>query len=403
MERVSVYLQPAREKSVLHGHPWIFSGSIARVTGNSGDNSPALADVLDSRGCWLAQGIWNPQTNLAVRLYSWDEKRSIDADFLCERIGRAVAMRENMANAMGTTDSTTNAYRLVFSESDGLSGLIVDRYADTLVVQVSAGGLVPHLGPIVAYLTERTNIKTILVKADPESANREGFDPASIATLSTQTRTSVGIRENGLLFEVDLESGQKTGFFLDQRDNRSRVALHAAGRHVLSAYCYTGAFETYAARAGAREILGLDSSEPALTLARHHQAINGFATPATYEKADVPLALRKFRDEARTFDMIILDPPRFVASTAQKERGMRAYKDINLLAMKLLSQEGILATFSCSGMISSEEFSRIIGWASVDARRRVRVVETLGQPFDHPILATFQESNYLNGLICLVE
>ena len=202
---------------------------------------------------------------------------------------------------------------------------------------------------------------------------------------------------------MNIETGQKTGFYLDQRENRLRTAAFAAGRRVLSAYCYTGAFDIYAAKGGAAEVLGLDTSNSALDQARLHYGINELTTPATYEKADVPVALRRFRDEGRTFDMIILDPPCFVFSNAQKEKGMRAYKDINLLAMKLLAPGGILASFSCSGLVSPEDFKTVIRWASVDAGRAVKVLETLGQPFDHPILATFPEGEYLKGMICRVE
>ena len=296
----------------------------------------------------------------------------------------------------------TNAYRLIYSESDGLSGLIVDRYADVLSVQVSAKALMPFLDGILKCVKERTGIERLHVAADEDSVEREKLDSSALPTFP-QDAPPVRIRENGFTFDVDLRSGQKTGFFLDQRVNRRRAASYARGRRVLSAYCYTGAFEVHAAAAGATKILGVDRSEGALVRARENLALNRAGVPVEYLKADVPDALRRFRDTGDTFDMIILDPPRFVANRAQVEKGLRAYKDINLLAMKLLTPGGILASFSCSGQVSATDFKTMIGWSSVDAGRNVKIMETLSQPPDHPVLAVFPESEYLKGVICQVE
>ena len=231
---------------------------------------------------------------------------------------------------------------------------------------------------------------------------REGLAPETFDALDTAPAQPVRIRENGLLFDVDLAGGQKTGYFLDQRENRRRVAAWARGRRMLSCYCYTGAFEVAAAAAGATEILGLDRSAPALEQARAHHHLNHLNVPVNYERAEVPEALRRLRDAGRQFDLIVLDPPKFVLNRAQKDKGLRAYKDINLLALKLLAPGGVLATFSCSGQVTPADFRMMLGWAAADARRPVQLVETLGQPPDHPVLAVFPDSEYLKGAICRV-
>ena len=396
----TLWLREGRERSVLNRHPWIFSGALAHVEGPGGE-SPVVADVRSSEGEWLARGFHHPGADLAVRIFTWDEEQPLDAALLEGRVDRALALREEARPARAAAGET-DSWRLVFSEADGLSGLIVDRYADTLSVRVSARALLPYLPGLLERLRTLTGLTRFHVEAEPDAVEREGLSAGAVEAHSTPDLGRIRIREDGLQFEVDFGAAQKTGFYLDQRDNRRRAAAYARGRRVLSAYCYTGAFEVHAARAGATETLGLDSSEPALEQARAHHTLNGLTVPAVYEKADVPQALRRFRDEARTFDLIVLDPPRFVFNRAQKDKGLRAYKDINLLAMKLLTPGGVLASFSCSGLVSMADFKETFRWAAVDSGRDVRILEQLGQPFDHPILATFPESEYLKGLIARV-
>ena len=397
MPRITVRLKPGRERSVLNRHPWVFSGAIADVGGDAG--ALAVADVLSANGDWMASGIFHPSAELAVRLYSWRPDVAAGPDLLASRIRDAIARRTAHIAAHGPADA--DAFRLVFSEADGVSGLIVDRYADVLSIRVHSAAVAAWMNEILAALRESTGLASVVVAAEPDAVEREGVDAAALAARTTHAGP-VRFRENGSVFEADLSAGQKTGFFLDQRDNRRRAAAWAPGRRMLSCYCYTGAFEVPAARAGATEILGLDSSEAALAAARRHHEMNATAVPVDYRKADVPAALRRFRDEGRTFDLIVLDPPRFVFSAGQKERGMRAYKDINLFAMKLLTPGGILATYSCSGLVSSDDFHTVLRWAAVDAGRDVRILERSGQPFDHPELATFPESGYLKGIVCEV-
>ncbi|MFH0878653.1 MAG: class I SAM-dependent rRNA methyltransferase [Lentisphaerota bacterium] len=397
---IKVKLKPGKEKHILKGHPLVFSGAIEpwerEVTAGQS------ADVYSSEGAWIARGLVHPTSAIAVRIYTWQQTQSLDGDFFARQIERAAAFRQSCLATPGFLEKT-DAYRLVFSESDGLSGLIVDRYAGTLVVHVGSGVLTPYLEALLGALRKATGASRLVVKADEDSIEREKLDPAALQALSDPVEGPVRIRENGFAFDVDVQAGQKTGFFLDQRANCARVAAYAAGRTVLSAYCYTGGFEVYAAASGAARITGLDRSEPALVRARENCQLNRISVPIDYLRADVPEMLRKYRDMGRSFDLIILDPPRFVSNRAQKEKGMRAYKDINLLALKLLTPGGILATFSCSGQISIDDFKTMLAWATSDSGKTVRILETLSQPPDHPILALFPESEYLKGLICRAE
>ncbi len=395
-----VHLKPGRDRSLRRRHPWIFSGAIAHV---EDDDAAPIAEVVGSDGTWLGRGLWNPKAELAIRVLSWNRDTPVNSALITSRLDQAIRRREEWLAAHPEADGNTNAWRLVFSEADDLSGLIVDRYADVLSVKVMARAWLPLLSAALAHLRSRTGARAIHVTTDTDAARREHIGPDSLAAFSDPLSEPVCFQEKGLRFEADPIGGQKTGFFLDQRENRTRVAALAKGRRVLSAYCYTGAFEVHAARAGAVSILGLDASAPALERARRHHELNATAAPVEYLRADVPETLRRFRDEKRTFDLIILDPPRLVWSRARKEQGMRAYKDINWLAMRLLTPGGWLATFSCSGLVSHEDFATMIGWAAVDAGRQAHIVEWLGQPFDHPILATVPETAYLKGAICRVE
>lgn len=393
-KNIRAWLKPGRDKPSAHRHPWVFSGAIARWEQHPVIGS--VVDVLAHDGRFLGRGFAHPTADLAVRLFTFREDEPLDDELLARRMETAVSLRERIFR-----DAHTNAFRLVFSESDELPGLIVDRYADALSVQVGAAALADHLPGLLKRLRERTGVARVRVAADRDAVAREQLDAARVESLSSLSpgAATAEIQDGGLRFEVSLAEGQKTGFYLDQRDNRKRVAAYAAGRRVLSCYCYTGAFEMHAARAGASEILGLDSSEPALAQARRHAELNGVSIPIEYRAADVPSALRTFRDEARSFDLIILDPPRFVFNTAQKAKGLRAYKDINLLALKLLAPGGFLATFSCSGLVTHEDLKQVVRWAAKDSGRTVQMIETLGQPPDHPVLATFPESEYLSGLV----
>ena len=389
-----VRLKPGREKPVHHRHPWIFSGAVDRW---EGDPKPGdLVEIVDAKGTWMARGFAHPTCNLCVRVMTWTRSEQVDDAFFARRIRAAVALRDSLAHAR----EGTNCCRLVFSESDGLSGLVVDRYDKVLSVRVASLALAPFLPSILDQLTAATGVRSIHVAVDRDAESREGLKPDMLPPSHEPPPGPFEILENGSRFEVDVTTGQKTGYYLDQRDNRRRVASYAAGRRVLSAYCYTGGFEVAAAKAGATSIVGIDASRDAVARARRNMALNGITAPVDYIAGDVPETLRTFRDEGQTFDLLILDPPRFAVNRAQTDKALRAYKDIHLLAMKLAAPGGLLVTFSCSGLIPREALTRSLAWAAEDAGATVRVLETLGQPHDHPVLASFPEGEYLCGLIC---
>ena len=392
-----VRLKPGRDKQIRRGSAWVFSGAIEEVDGAGPAGRPV--DVFDTEGEWLGRGLWHPEADLAVRMFTQDPRVRLDEAFFRGRIRQAVALRHRLYGAPDAWRDT-NAWRMVFSEADGLSGLIADQYAGVVTLQVGGKVWEPLLPAVIDELKQATGAGTVTVRAEPDAVKREGLaeelggDPAPDA---------VTIRENGFVFEAGLAGGQKTGFYLDQRENRRKVAAYARGRDVLSAYCYTGAFEVCAAHAGAKSIRGWDSSESALAQARRHHELNPSGVPLEYEEVDVPHRLRQARDRRESWDLIILDPPRMVTRRDGLEKGLRAYKDVNLLAIKLLRPGGILATFSCSGLVDMAEFRKMVGWAAHDAERRVRILEPLGQPGDHPIPVEAPECEYLKGLVCVVD
>jgi 23S rRNA (cytosine1962-C5)-methyltransferase len=393
-------LKPGRDKPVALGHPWIFSGAVA-----SWSSTPAIGqavDVTSSTGDWLGRGLASPNGNLAIRIYTRNETAELNDAFFAEKLSAAITWRER---SLYSQEPTTDSFRLCYSESDGISGLIVDRYADTACVHLNTSLLTSYVPALQDTLTQR-GFKTI-IQHDEDSFALEGRDrsPSVPPTDATADRSENGpyhIRESGFTYQVDLTTGQKTGFYLDQRVNRRRVAAYAKDRRCLSAYCYTGGFETHLVRAGASSITGLDRSAPAIAQAKINQSLNPGDSPVDYHVADVPDMLRKYRDNRTMFDLIVLDPPKFVNNQHQLEKGLRAYKDINRLAMKLLTPGGILATFSCSGWVKREQFITAINWAAEDAGRDVQILESLTQPPDHPILLSFPEGDYLCGCILRV-
>ena len=395
--KIQLRLKAGREKQILRGSAWVFSGAIEETDGAG----PAgeVVDVFDVEGEWIGRGLWHPEADMAVRMFTQDPKEVLNEAFFRGRVRRAVAMRHRLFGTSSDWASTT-AYRMVFSEADGLSGLIADQYADVVALHVGGKVWEPWLPAVVDELKAATGASCVSVRAEGEAVKREGLSENLGGDVAPD---AVTIRENGFIFEAGLAGGQKTGFYLDQRENRRKVAAYARGRDVLSAYCYTGAFEVCAAHAGAKSVMGWDSSEPALAQARRHHELNPSGVPATYEAADVPQRLRLARDSRESWDLIVLDPPRLVTRREGLEKGLRAYKDVNLLAMKLLRPGGILATFSCSGLVDMAEFRKMVGWAAHDSERRVRILETLGQPADHPIPVEAPECEYLKGLVCIVD
>lgn len=389
-------LKPGRAKSALQRHPWVFAGAIAQLPADAADGD--VVRVVDEAGAFVAYGYVNRASQITLRLLSWDEAEPPDSAFIESHLERAVSWRRarpGLADAAGT--------RLVYAESDGLPGLIVDRYAGWLVVQFLALGSERWKGPLLAWLRREFQPEGIYERSDVDVREKEGLPERTGPLWGAPPPAEVEIFEGGHRFLVDIVRGQKTGFYLDQRLNRQRVASYCQGREVLNCFAYTGGFGVYAAGAGASEVWQVDSSAEALRLARRNMELNGFAAPADhYLERDVFQLLREYRDRGRRFDLIVLDPPKFAFAQSQVERACRGYKDINRLAMGLLRPDGILATFSCSGAVSQELFQKVLFGAALDARREVQIVETLTQAEDHPILLSFPESAYLKGLICRV-
>lgn len=394
-------LKPGREKPVLHGHPWIFEGALKErpACGPEG----ALAEVFDAGGNWLGRGLLCSAGALAVRLLTRCPDEPVDHALFAARAVAAWQRRERLWRREPSARERSNAWRLVHAEADGLPGMVADLYNDVLSLRVGCSAMQSWLPAVIETLGPLCGARAVVVAADGDAAGREPLDTAAISALGTVPAAQADIVENGLKFRVDCGTGQKTGYFADQRNNRARVAAYASGADMLSVYSYTGAFEVAAAAAGARSILSVDRSAPALERAREHFAMNGLAVPVQFDCADAPVALRRLRDRAQSFDLIVLDPPRLVGSEAQREKGMRAYKDINLLGIKLLRPGGILATFSCSGLVSAADLQRALAFAAADAGRQVRILESLGQPADHPVPLAFPEAGYLKGFIAEAE
>lgn len=411
-----VILKPGREASVLRKHPWVYSGAIEQVVGD-----PAGGEILpvrDATGRFLAWGYLNRRSQITLRLLSWNAEERIDEGFWRGRLARALDGRNSLfptyhcdesvegsasLSGEGPVGQRTNAYRLVNAESDGLPGLVVDRYDEFLVVQFLTLGMEVRKAQLVELLAELVPGATgIHERSDVEVREKEGL-PSVVGPLhGAPLPPEVIVTENGLQFVVDLVAGHKTGFYLDQRENRAILERYATGE-VLDCFAYTGAFAVYAARGGAGRITNVETSASALMLARRNLALNGFAGRLDeYVEADVFHQLRRYRDAGRQFDVVLLDPPKFAPSRRAVKRAARGYKDINWLAMRLLRPGGYLFSFSCSAAISADLFQKILFGAALDAGRDVQIISRLSQGPDHPVLLSFPESAYLKGTICRV-
>jgi len=391
-----VYLKRGRDKPVRNHHPWVFSGSVQRIAGSAEDGD--VVTVRDVGGRFLGRGYLNRQSQIVVRLLSWDPEEAINDATWERRILAAIARRAPLQQAPLTT-----AYRLVYAEADLLPGLIVDRYGDFLVVQCLSLGIDRRREAIVEALSRALSPLGIYERSDVDVREQEGLTPLTGVLAGDPPPPEVEVQESGHRFLVDIAGGQKTGFYLDQRENRCTLGRYATGKEMLDAFSFTGAFSVYAAAAEAGPIVQLDSSGQALEVARRHMALNGFDRAGdTYEEGDVFEVLRLYRDQGRSFDLIVLDPPKFAPTRGHVHRAARAYKDINLLAFKLLRPGGILFTFSCSGGVDADLFQKIVFGASVDAEREVQIIGMLSQGPDHPVLLSFPESAYLKGLACRV-
>jgi len=394
-----VVLAEGRDKSLLRRHPWVFSGAIADGRGN-----PGLGDTIevrDSHNKVLGLGAWSPVSQIRVRMWTFDSSTRVDEDFFRNAVERCVRARL----ARGFVFDSVSAFRLIHAENDGLPGCIVDRYGDYLCVQfLSAGWEVWSKALLTALLACEPACKGVLERSDADVRSKEGLESRVRVLWGDVPHEPVEITENGMRLRVDLWKGHKTGYYLDQRDARRRIGELSRGRRVLNCFCYTGGFGLFALRGGAASVNQVDVSREALDLARIHAEINGLDCPElVHTEADVFAFLRKCRDRAETFDLIVLDPPKFVDSQSSLDKAARGYKDINLLAFKLLAPGGLLATFSCSGLMGAELFQKIVADAAADARRPAQILEKFGQPSDHAVSTAFPEGFYLKGLLCQVD
>lgn len=393
---IDLQLKPKAAVQAHHFHPWVFSQGI--LPHASEPQSGEVVRVFDDTGQFVAYAHYSQKSKIALRLLSWQESEIVDADWYFDRIQQSIRLRlpknklkPNLAN------------RLIYSESDRLPGLIVDAFGEYLVVQILSAGMERVRALIFEQLLKLLKPKGILELSDAEVRKLEGLESRIIWQFGSDPG-EMSITEHRVSFALNLINGQKTGFYLDQAINRPRVAAYVKGKDVLDAFCYSGGFGIHALKAGAKSVRFLDNSQPALEILKTNLSQNGIDPEVvSIDQGDVFHALRKYRDAARSFDVIVLDPPKFAPTHASLGHASRAYKDINLWAMKLLRRDGILATFSCSGALDQTGFQRIIQYAAMDAERDVQILERLSQAPDHPVRLAFPESDYLKGLILRVR
>jgi 23S rRNA (cytosine1962-C5)-methyltransferase len=396
-----ITLKPGREKSLLRRHPWIFSGAIHHADENIASGS--TVDLLSSDKHFLARASYSPTSQIRARVWTFEDE-VVDKEFFRKRIRKAIDTRSVISPSPLTPlpHGEGDSLRLIYAESDNIPGLIVDKYNDVLILQSLTAGSEYWKETFADLLLEETGLSTIYERSDADVRELEGLEPKVGLLRGANPQLPITISEHNLRFNVNFASGHKTGFYLDQRKNRLKVRELAKDKDVLDCFCYTGGFTVNALAGGAKSVLSVDSSADALELCKENIALNNLpADRQTSLEGDVFQLLRKFRDEARSFDMIILDPPKFAPTSAHAEKATRAYKDINLLAFKLLRPGGILVTFSCSGGVDAGLFQKIVAGAALDARVDAQIIEHLSQGSDHPISLHFPEGAYLKGLVCL--
>jgi len=387
-------------------HPWIFSGGIDHVEGRPEPGDTVL--VRSAAGEPLGLGAYSPESQIRVRMWGFDPDVVIDQAFVADRITRSAARREallapgNDSATDSAADSATDSARLVFSEADGVPGAIADRYGDTIVVQLTTAGADAWRDVVADALFALPGVRCVYERSDADVREREGLDPRVGLMRGDEPDPALVAHEAEWSYVVDVAGGHKTGFYLDQRNARTAIARLARGRRFLNVFSYTGAFSVVAAGSGATSILSIDSSGPALEVARRNGEVNALDIGELME-ADAFTALRGLRDRAREYDLIALDPPKLANNERQLEKASRAYKDLNLLAVKLLAPGGMLLTWSCSGAMGAELFQKVVAGAALDAGRTVRIVDRLHQPSDHPIPLAFPEAEYLKGLVLEAE
>lgn len=387
-----VVLEKGRERSLIRKHPWIFSGGIKKVDGNV--RSGETVEVVAIDGRFLGIGAWSAESQIRVRIWSFDRKEIIDEQFFRRKIQRALDLR-----IFHHIDRDSNAYRLVSSEADGLPGLIVDRYNDFLVCQFLSAGVEIWKRTIVEALIELTGIGNVFERSDVDVRNKEGLVPVKGVLNGDPPTDFIEICEHGIKYHVNIVEGHKTGFYLDQRDNRHLVREMSRDAEVLNCFSYTGGFGLSALKGGASQVINVEDSASAIDMIERNMALNGFSSDRCENvQADVFKLLRQYEEAGKKFDVIVLDPPKFAKSQKQLSGALRGYKDINLLAFRLLRSDGLLFSFSCSGLIKMEMFQKVVSDAAADAGREVQVIRWLSQGLDHPVKLAIPESIYLKGL-----
>jgi len=392
---IDIILKKGKEKAAILRHPWIFSGALDKIKGKPANGE--IVAVWSASQEFLAYGYFNDQSRVALRLLEWDQEVTIDEAWYTQKLEKAIASRAHLLN------ENTNTCRLVFSEADFLPGLIVDKYADYLAVQILSAGIESVKETIINILRSILNPKGIFDKSDAGARKHENLEPEQGLLWGEEPPEFIEVKENGVIYHINIADGQKSGFYCDQRDNREILAAYTQGKNVLDCFCYSGGFTLNSLRAGAAHVTSVDSSALAIETLKHNLSLNGFSDALqTSFQSDVNKQLRVFKEENKKFDVIVLDPPKYAPSRSALDRAARAYKDLNRLGMLLLEPGGILATYSCSGAVDMETFKQIIAWAALDAGREVQIIKQFHQPEDHPIRMSFPEGEYLKGLLLRV-
>ena len=390
-----IVLNTNRDKSLRRRHPWVFESAIAEVKGRA--KSGDTVEVFDANGDWLGRGAFSPDSQIRVRMWTFKKEESIDNGFFLRKMDAALSLRRRLFDP-----TQTNAFRWIASESDGLPGVTIDVYDNVAVVQLLSAGAEKLRSKIVWAITKLLPDTHVYERSDVDVRKKEGLAPVT-GVLAGNPPEQVTVKENGLSIVVDIVNGHKTGFYLDQRDSRAAAGHFAKDAHVLNCFSYTGTFSCYALAGGAASVTNVDVSQPALDLAKHHVDINHLdASKSHYVNKDVFKALRAYHEEGTQFDMVILDPPKFVDSKATLNRASRGYKDINMYGIHAVKAGGLLLTFSCSGLMPADLFQKIVADAALDAGRTIKIVGRLSQASDHPIIGSYPEGYYLKGLVCEV-
>ena len=388
-------LLPRRARPFYGRHPWVYAGAIASVEGNPEDG--AEVDLLSHSGNFVARGLYNSRSKIRVRLYSWSAETSLDESFFSAQLDRALHLRSSILRI----DGPGKACRLVFSEGDGISGCTIDKFDRWLVLQFTSLGLAQRREMFVNLLVEKLQPEGIVLRTERGIGQLEGMELHD-ELLWGNVPPSVSFEESGIHIEVNILEGQKTGYYLDQRDNRMAVARLAAGRRMLDAFCYSGGFGLHAARSGASSVLGIDSSEPALVLARQNVALNRLEN-VTFERADVFDRMQSLKEASESFGLIVLDPPKFARARNAIDEALRGYRRLQALALRLLERDGILVTCCCSGLITLDMLEDLLAQLAAEEKRDIQILERRGQAADHPVSAACLESKYLKCLICRVS